>query len=330
MLSFVAVCIIYFDPYFHYHAPLSDFQYRLYDERYQNDGILRHFSFDSVIIGTSMTRNFKSSDWDNLMNADTVKTPFSGASYKEIGDTLKRTLTRRDDIRYIIRCLDYSMLNDEADSMRYDSYPTYLYDDLILNDVNYVYNKQVLFNDVLDGIIRYTDQGLEMVNFDRYRNDDSGSYGKEVVMGTYNRQERVPEQPEQHLSVDNIEKNVIDIIRNNPQIKFYLFFSPYSILYYDLLNQEGELKNHFLQEKEAIELLIPYENVYLFSFSDNFELITDLDNYMDYLHYNQEVCSYISQSMAEGNHWVTQDNYLEYCDKCLDFYETYDYERLFN
>ncbi len=43
-----------FDPYFHYHKPFPFVSYRLYDERYINDGISRHFDYDAIITGTSM------------------------------------------------------------------------------------------------------------------------------------------------------------------------------------------------------------------------------------------------------------------------------------
>lgn len=38
-----------FDPFFHFHKPFSFVSYRLYDERYGNDGISRHFDYDAVI-----------------------------------------------------------------------------------------------------------------------------------------------------------------------------------------------------------------------------------------------------------------------------------------
>lgn len=37
------------DPMFHYHAPLKFLSYPLVNERYQNNGIARHFDYDSVI-----------------------------------------------------------------------------------------------------------------------------------------------------------------------------------------------------------------------------------------------------------------------------------------
>ena len=78
-----AAAIVYTDPFFHYHAPLGRFAYPINNQRYQNDGITRHFSYDSIITGTSMTENFKKSEADEIFGADFIKVPFSGGSYKE-------------------------------------------------------------------------------------------------------------------------------------------------------------------------------------------------------------------------------------------------------
>ena len=56
--------MIVIDPYFHYHGPLPQLSYRLYEERYVNDGISRHFSYDAIITGTSMAQNFKTTQMD--------------------------------------------------------------------------------------------------------------------------------------------------------------------------------------------------------------------------------------------------------------------------
>ena len=61
------------DPYFHYHKPLAGLEYAIYDERYQNDGIVKHFDYDAILTGTSMTENFKTSEFDALfLKASTI------------------------------------------------------------------------------------------------------------------------------------------------------------------------------------------------------------------------------------------------------------------
>ena len=53
ILGFFAGITAYIDPLFHYHAPLEKYSYPLNDERYQNDGIVKHFEYDAIITGSS-------------------------------------------------------------------------------------------------------------------------------------------------------------------------------------------------------------------------------------------------------------------------------------
>ena len=59
-----AVAIV--DPYFVYHSPLKELYYELDNDRYQNNGIAARFDYDAVITGTSLTENFKCSEFDSL------------------------------------------------------------------------------------------------------------------------------------------------------------------------------------------------------------------------------------------------------------------------
>ena len=114
-LILIAGSVLLIDPYFHYHKPLKFLSYYLGEQRYINDGIGRYFEYDSIITGTSMVENFKSSLFDNLFNSNSIKIPFFGGSYKEINDNLERTLKRKKDIKYVLRGLDYNQIiqNDE-------------------------------------------------------------------------------------------------------------------------------------------------------------------------------------------------------------------------
>ena len=72
LLAAIAGYIVIVDPFFHYHKPLDGFAYELANERYQNDGIVKHFSYDTVITGTSMTANFKTTDCDAFFGGKCV------------------------------------------------------------------------------------------------------------------------------------------------------------------------------------------------------------------------------------------------------------------
>ena len=108
------------DPYFHYHAPLDSLEYLIDDERYQNDGIIKKFDYDAVITGTSMTELFKTSEMDALFGTQSIKVPYSGATYKEINDNLENALRYHPELKMVVRGLDMNRFLAKRDEMRYE------------------------------------------------------------------------------------------------------------------------------------------------------------------------------------------------------------------
>lgn len=332
----VAAFMIIIDPYFHYHKPLPGINYKLDNERYQNNGIVRHFDYDAIITGSSMTECFRPSELDTLFGVNAIKVPFSGGSYKEVNDNLEAAVKYNPDIKMIVRCLDANRFFNEKDDLDYTDYPTYLYDDNIFNDVGYLFNKSIFLAAVQDVIGLNRDGKIEM-SFDDYCNwDGYYSYGKDAVDANYHREtidpaeEMYPIQEEEYERIRaNIEQNVVSLARNNPQIQYYIYISPYSIYYMDYWYQTGELERQLLAEKYIIELLLEQPNIHVFSFFTEYDTITDLDNYRDVAHHRGAVNSQILKWMKEGKDELTKQNYEDYCQEEWDFYMNYDYDALF-
>ncbi len=334
------VCLAAFtaviDPYFHYHKPLKSLAYPLNNERYQNDGILKHFDYDTIITGSSMAANFKTTDYERIFHTDAVKTVLHGATFREIGEMLSRAMKANDGIERVIWPLDYNRLLWEKDKMfqKEEEYPYYLYDNYLYNDVYYLLNKEVL-KDASIGVLKYTKEGNKTTTFDEYGNwTQRYPQGKTYVDGSYKRWNRLDTvetmtQEDYEVLKENLEQNVLSVVRENPDVDFYLFFPPYSIYYWDSLHQEGLLEKQLTIEKAAIEQLLGYDNLHLFSFYNNTDLICNLDNYCDMLHYGEDINTQILQWMAEGEYLITEENYEEYCDFNREFYTGYDYDALF-
>lgn len=104
ILFLTTVTMIMIDPYFHYHKPLSFLSYRLGNQRYINNGIIKNFDYNAIITGTSMTENFKNSQFDKLFMVNSIKIPFSGGSYKEINDNVEVALKNNKNIKCILKC----------------------------------------------------------------------------------------------------------------------------------------------------------------------------------------------------------------------------------
>lgn len=329
------ILIIIIDPYFHYHKPLKFINYSINgrQERYINNGIVKHFDYDAVITGTSMTENFKSSQFDKLFNINSIKVPFSGGSYKEINDNVEVALKSNKNIKYILRGLDYGKINDDYKTMKYKSYPIYLYDDKISNDDDYWWNKDTIkrIKDILISTIKRKPK----ITFDEYaRWNEEYIPGKESVLKTYKRLDK--ENIEKNLSKEdirridkNIEENVTRLPREYSNVKFIYFITPYSIVYFDELNQKCEIEKQIMAEKYMIEKILEVPNIELYSFFNNYEMITDLNNYKDAGHYMGHINDQILIWIKEEKYKLTKENYQEYINKNLEFYQNYDYESIF-
>lgn len=335
-LLFLAAIVIVIDPYFHYHAPLDGLSYELFYQRYQNDGIVKHFDYDALITGNSMAECFKSSECDELFGVNSIKIPFAGASPKELDTNIRTAFEHCEQLRLVVMALDYGNFIRDKDYMNYEAedYPTFLYDSNPFNDIKYLYNKSIL-KTCLDFVMRSRYQ-LPPTSFDEYSQwtDAQAIYGEDMVFSTYDRHWDTGE--EHHMNEErlemlrgNIQQNYIETIEAHPETEFYLYFPPYSVLFWDKQERMGVLELQLEAEREVIEMLLPYENVHLFSFLDDFELSEDFSHFKDYIHHDPQINSHILQCMARGEHQLTADNYQDYCERMLEHYGSYDFDALF-
>lgn len=327
------------DPYFHYHKPNTNkYFYKLDNQRSQNDGIIKHFDYDALITGTSMTENFKTSELDRIFNVNSIKVSFSGGSYKEINDNIRRAFDSNPSLKFVIRCLDYNKLFDDKDTMRMDlgKYPTYLYDSNPFNDVFYLFNKDVLFGRIYKMMSETKNKGFKpgITSFDDYsRWQDKYTFGADSVLTDgldYNPSNSITHitDSERKTIYENITQNVTDLADKHPEATFYYFYSPYSVAWWLEKINDGEIYKFLEAEEYATSLILKHENIKLFSFNNCTDITTDLNNYKDVTHYGEWINSFILQSMRDGKYILTKDNYEEYILKEREFYTTFDYNLL--
>lgn len=327
-----AVPTIIVDPYFHYHAPLYGLEYPIDNQRYQNDGMLKHFKYDALIAGTSMTINFKTEEFDKLFDVNSLQVSFLGASYKEINNNVLTGLRYNPEIRIVLRGLDLSLLDKDKDYMKYElsRYPTYLYDNNIFNDVSYVFNKSVF--DLNWEILEYKEQ-MKTLDVRENEKKSTETYSKEKVLSSF---ERTPvsdtvkfEDNDRRRILDNVQQNITSTAEKYPDVTFYLFITPYNICYWDTVCRGGKLDYMLEAERVAIEEMLQYENIRLFSFADNPDIICNLDNYCDQAHYSPTINSEILKWMKNGEYELTIDNYEQHLSQIKVFFKVYDYDSIY-
>lgn len=328
-LLFLAFSTIVIDPFLHYHGPLSFLEYPLRDERYQNDGMARHYQYDSIITGTSMSQNFKCSEFDALWNARSLKMAYSGATFHELNESLRRAFSYQPDIRYVVCSLDGSRINTPAQQDEYTGYPEYLYDENFFNDVSYLLNKEVVPKTL--AVINYTRAGevtpdRDMYgNWSRYRMFGPGEVLRDFTPLPVSDVERPITEEDVRTITENVTENYLKTALEHPDTEFYFFFPPYSICYWDSLVRSKQLSMQMEAQKLTAHLLLAAENVHVYDFSDRIDIIENLDNYTDTLHYSENINSEILQCMRAGRQELTSENVDSYFDGIRALYEEFDF-----
>ena len=312
------------DPYLHYRKPAGILEYPLKDERYINDGIARNYEYEAMITGTSMAQNFKASQMEKLWQVATVKTAYSGATFHELNESIKRAISYNPKLKYVLCSLDGSRINYDAYADSYDGYPEYLYDKNPLNDVKYLLNKEVVPTTI--AVINYTRAGNKTTTMDDYGSwSQYKVYGKEAVEATI-----VPKQaaaeivsftPEDENRVrENVTENYLQTALEHPEVTFYFFLPPYSLYYWQDLVKTGQLDAQLKAEELAVELLTKAENIHVYGFADCMEITANLNNYMDILHYGDWINEEIMNRIYRGEGELTKENYKEYFQRVRESY----------
>lgn len=346
--------VVIVDPYYHYHKPLACFEYEVGDAAYTNDGKCKNFEYDALITGTSMTSGFSEEEASEVFDKSFIRATFLGEGFKRVNENLESAISHNPDLDLVIRSLDTLWFITGPDWLGHEDYPTYLYNDKWWDDTKYLYNFDVWKEAVLPtlGTFRLAKEVPESPAGKDEKDVAEAPKEKETkeegadleylkkarALENYTRPAKenlvIEEEETAQMYADleaNLEANVLRTIRENPDIEFYLYFPPYSVLWWDSINRagEGRVERRIDFEEYVIEQLLPYENVKLFSFFLEEDLVCDLDNYSDDIHYRPRVNSQILAWMKAGEYQLTKENYETYISGMKEFYTNYDYDALF-
>ncbi len=331
ILLIVAALVIYVDPFFQYHKPLADFPYLVDNQLSQNPGMAKNMSYDSVILGSSMTVNFNTNWFEELMGLDTVKLNYSGAYPKDQANIMERIFSSDNQVKAVFLGVDVMTYTGGVDETKYPI-PEYLYDDCVWNDAEYLWNKDVLLNYILRPLADPEKTDLATV-YQSWWTDEY--YNIQWVMHNYEPPAKVEEETPADAYKEgvraNLEMNIIPFIEQNPDTTFYLFFPPYSILYWNDVIQENHLEATLEEYLFIVQETIGYDNVRVFFFPNQEWIVTDLNNYADYTHYHRDINRYMTECFADGACEIKNRNQMEEAlEEVRAMIDRFDFEGLFS
>ena len=332
LLVLIAAAVIILDPFVHYHAPLFGLAAVETDERGQQIGVAKNMQYDTAIVGSSMSENFEAGWFDDgIIGNRTVKLSMKGAHFDDYSRLLNVALSRPETKTVIISLDNYIILHNPDEHLT--TIPEYLENGDLSDDAYYLWNKSVAFVYLPQFLINNFTEGFSadsayswanMYKFDKY--------AARASYLPYRLMQPDSEQPynSYYEYVDEFLAGMTPYIEARPDVEFIFFSPPYSILYWDDCILRGRLTAEICAINEVYKKLLEYDNVRMFYFQDNWDIITDLDNYKDYSHYSKEISHYIYECMRDGKCELTEDNSFDVLLKFSEDVADYDHESSFH
>lgn len=312
LLLLCVLAVILFDPFFQYHKPLPGLKAVLTDKEYQCVGSLKTFDYDSVVAGSSVAENYYNGWFDQGFDCNVIKAIRSYGATADLCYLLDIAFEHQE-LKYVFYNLDPSALTaDPETTYELTGCPMYLYDDSYINDIEYWLNKGVLMEKipylVANSIMGDYDEN------DSYNWAQWKQFNSDMALGLYIRKPSISEMKPENYYEDVLNQNLnllTSRIKAHPETVFYVFIPPYSMLWWDNIYREGDTESYLYNMECAMETLLSYDNVKLYYFQNDREIITNLENYMDILHFSPDINHYICDSMISGEHQIDESNYKE-------------------
>ena len=331
LLIITGTTVFAVDPFNHYRADpdMTKIIYQM--PYYQNIGIAKHTEYDTLITGSSMTQNFMANKFDDTFGCKAIRLSFDGGLITDFVLLLEAATQNNQELKCIYFGLDnYLITNDSELNKIQDRIPDYLADDNVLNDVKYLFNKDVIFRYMR---VHFAYKNSDSYDFYKMHVWDKGNIitSEEKVLLDYVMPQKGEILDDDYFfeNADYVINALSKVVESNPDIEFVFFAPPYSILYWHTQKVEGKLNATLAAMSRCYSKLLEYENVRLFYFQNEFNLITDLNQYKDYTHYLLPYNDYMLHCFKTGENEVDREGFRENLNNMRNFVENYKYDNLF-
>lgn len=287
-------------------------------ERYQVPGLVKNKEYDTLMIGTSMSLNFKESEMNEAFGGKTLNAAMSAASTYEQSLLLDLALQKDEEIKQVFWEMNPDSFSGDAKRVNDEQseFPYYLYDQNPLTDFRYLCSmfplteyKEMMFSylkgntDNMDAEtlfkFEYPDHYLKL---DDFKNIGASKNDKPA---------------DKNVSLETMlahwDENILPVLKENPDIDFTLYFTPYSVVYhiYALDWSNGKFYDRLELKREIFKDIESLPNVKIYDFQDEQEITHNVSKYYDPSHYEPKINSWMIQQMKNTKPIQTEEEYEE-------------------
>lgn len=322
-----------------WYAPLYDS-----NERVQSGCLARSHKYDTVIMGSSHVENIDSAVIDKVFGVSSIRLTVAASTAYEQNRVLNLALST-GQVKNVIWGLDTNILFDTPNRVRDDivPFPHYIYKPNFYNNILFLLDPYIIKHYAKMLVHDLTGRYSEFTNLRSLNSWEQlftfseervwlayGSIKQGKMAAMQNTNEKLKAEDVNNISTENLDKNVIGLIKSNPQVHFDIYFPPYSVLRFAQLYESDRQK--FEMEVKLKEYLTnelsKQKNVSVFDFQLEKEITHNLNNYKDLTHYKKSVDSLIIDDLVNQKNALVKNENQSYSfrEKILkqveDFYPT--------
>ena len=327
-----AICLslglIYlYDPLQIYHKPYFRETTFSSDMRRQALGIIKHYDFDSYILGTSMLENTSAKEASEKLGGKWVNISLSGSRFNERAIILNYLFQNKKP-KQIIYSLEGYAITMQADT----SYFEHLYDQNPINDLKEYLNLKfvtcALEYSTTDECVGYSKDLELMLFWNNHPFYYSRFGGFENWIANWNNNQ-IKKDMDYLASINSLPAfepinqtfditpiaqylidNIVSFAKDNPQTQFHIILPTHHRLFYRL----NPSKDFYIWA-QTMSWLIPYceqfDNIKFYGF-DHLDYADDIANYKDTLHYHHNLNSLHIDAIAQNAFILNAQNIIPY------------------
>lgn len=322
------------------------------DARLQDAGLIRSQQFDTVFMGTSLGIHYRQSDIDRSLGVRSVKLALPGSTSKEQKFVLDAALERHP--KRVLWQMDDWIFRDAPDVDKDVYLPVDLYRRNARGIAGYLFSGamareslwialrsvpplQPLVAKLTTGVLfKFPIADVDDINALHPRFDVAGFYNEKNALARFShitnpsRSRYLAEGYDYETLVRRFEHDAIGLIEKNPDVRFDIYFPPYSILQFVAMRDASPstLKIVYDFSAYAAPRLLQFPNVTLHDFREAKEITHDLNNYGDVIHHSPAVDLKVLAMLAEGKYRLDRSAPTASLDRLKAQVEAYRVEGL--
>lgn len=297
-LLLLILTVVVFDPFYHYHGPIGNMKAVLEERDYEVAGVLDHFEYDAVILGSSTAENYNTNQFYENFGTVTVKAIRAAGSNADILYYLDRAYRSRE-LQKVFYFIEQPPMESLMETTFESSDTDFITNSNPFDDIQYVLNKDVLMKKIpLQIVYSYILPYDEGESYCWYQ---SKTFSREEIMKRYYpREDFLDMAPAEEICKEFYDNAALleEKIKEHPETEFYIVFSPVSIFWWDNAYRDGSICQKMYETAYLFDRLDGYDNVRMYFYQDIPEYVMNIDNYMDTVHFsyriNGEICDRIA------------------------------------